>query len=72
MTYRIELLFVGDAPDGEMERAKILADVDVTAAVRNLSSNLEKAGFAHIVTARSVRATSRATKPSLRSVEAAE
>ncbi len=68
MTYRIELLFVGDAPDGELERAKILAHPDVTIAIMDLSAELTKAGLGHEVTARTVRGTERkrkATGPAL-------
>jgi hypothetical protein len=68
MSYRIELLFVGDAPDGELERAKILAKPEVTDAIMALSQVLEGVGFQHLVNARTVRGTERkrkATGPAL-------
>lgn len=55
MAYRIELLFVGDAPDDFLARAKILANADVTAAIEGLSAALEAVGFPHKVKAQTVR-----------------
>jgi hypothetical protein len=75
MSYRIELLFVGDAPESELARAHILADPTVSQAVKDLSRALEAVGFSHEVTARTVRATPRKRKaagPSLVEQDAAE
>jgi hypothetical protein len=55
MAYRIELMFVGEAPAGELERARIMASADVTAAIDNLSKALEAAGLPHAVNCRTVR-----------------
>jgi hypothetical protein len=68
MSYRIELLFVGDAPESELERARILADSGVSAAMAELSERLEQVGFRHEITAKTVRGTPRrpkATGPAL-------
>jgi hypothetical protein len=55
MTYRIELLFVGEAPEDELARARILASPAVSDAVETLSRALQAAGLAHEVVARTVR-----------------
>ncbi len=62
MSYRIELLFVGDAPVGEMDRARILAAPEVTAAITALSAALADVGLRHEVSARSVRGAERKRK----------
>ena len=53
--YRIEILFSGEAPGDEMERARILGAEDVAAAIRSLSDALETRGLAHQVRAQTVR-----------------
>jgi hypothetical protein len=53
--YRIEILFSGDAPDDELERARILGSTDVAEAVLSLSQALESHGFAHAIRAQTIR-----------------
>jgi hypothetical protein len=53
--YRIEILFSGDAPDDELERARILGSTDVAEAVYALSQALESHGFSHEVRAQTIR-----------------
>lgn len=57
MTYRLEISFIGDAPDGEYERAKIIAHPKVEAAIEALAAELKAAGLQHEVTARTIRST---------------
>lgn len=76
MAYRIELTFVGDAPEGELERAKILAGANVSGAIEGLSIALSQAGLEHTVRAQTVRSTERSKnsgrKPKLIQTDAAE
>lgn len=53
--YRIEILFSGDAPESELERARILGSADVAEAMLVLSQALEGNGFAHRVRAQTIR-----------------
>ena len=53
--YRIQILFSGDAPDDELERARILGAEDVAEAVLHLSKALEAHGFSHTVQAQTIR-----------------
>jgi len=58
MNYRIEILFSGDAPDDELERARILGSPAVTQAIDALSAALDgvgESGFAHQVRAQTIR-----------------
>jgi hypothetical protein len=57
--YRIEILFSGDAPDDELERARILGSTDVAEAVYALSKALEGHGFGHEVRAQTIRKNQR-------------
>lgn len=54
---RIEFLFVGEGPDDEMERAKIVGSDQVIAACDALSKALHDAGMAHERTVRAVVVT---------------
>jgi len=54
-THRIEILFVGDAPDSELERAKILGSREVGDAIAELQSVLRNLQFDATVTGRIVR-----------------
>lgn len=70
LPYRIEILFVGDAPEDELERARILAGGDVAKAILALSQALQDAGMTHLVKAQSVRATPKGPrKPKLIAAE---
>jgi len=55
MGHRIELLFIGDAPESELERAKALANPAVVKGIEELSSALEAAGCKHEVKCQVVR-----------------
>jgi len=55
MTYRIELLFVGEAPEDEYERARIIASPRVEEAVAALRSALHEAGLTHELQVRTIR-----------------
>ena len=55
MSHRIELRFSGKAPESELERARIMANADVTLAIQALSKALEAAGLPHAVDCRTVR-----------------
>jgi hypothetical protein len=65
MTHRIEIMFVGDAPADELERARILAGSEVGLAIINLSQMLKASGFEHTVTARTVRPPNKRPRPTL-------
>jgi len=54
-THRIEILFVGDAPDSELERAKILGSREVGDAITDLRTVLANLQLEATVTAHSVR-----------------
>ena len=54
-THRIEILFAGDAPDSELERAKILGSKEVGDAIEDLRSVLANLQLDAVVTAHSVR-----------------
>jgi len=64
VSHRIEIIFVGNAPADELERARILANAGVTEAMADLSRALEAAGFAHEVGAKTVRTGERQGRPS--------
>ena len=55
MTYRIELLFVGEAPEDEMARALIIGCPAVQQAITALSKELTQEGLNHEVMVRTVR-----------------
>ena len=71
MAYRIEITFSGDAPDEEMDRAKILGSPDVRDAVKALSDHLEAVGLPVKVEARTIRSGDRKFKNRPRIVEPA-
>lgn len=62
MPHRIEITFVGDAPEDELARARILAGSTVTEAVQALSDALLGAGLKHEVTVHTIRTGNRAGK----------
>ena len=62
MSSRIEISFVGEAPESELDRAHILAAPDVTASIKALQAALTAAGFKHEATARIVRELGPRTK----------
>ena len=55
MTYRIELLFVGEAPESEMERARIMGAPAVQEKIDLLKHELADQGLETIVEFRTVR-----------------
>ena len=63
-THRIEILFVGDAPDSELERAKILGSKEVGEAIEDLRSVLANLQLDVTVTAHSVRKMAKHWGPS--------
>ena len=69
MTYRIELLFVGEAPEDEMARARVLAAPDVQTALHAFAHALTETGFKHEVKTRTVRSTPKAPRQQLRAAE---
>jgi hypothetical protein len=54
-SFRIEITFVGDAPDSELERAKILGSEKVAEAIDNLKHLLADLGLETSVSAKTVR-----------------
>jgi len=63
-THRIEILLAGDAPDSELERAKILGSKEVGEAIEDLRSVLANLQLDAVVTAHSVRKMARHRGPS--------
>ena len=54
-SHRIEITFAGDAPDSELERAKILGSEKVSEAIKELQAILASLGLDVTATAHSVR-----------------
>ncbi len=63
-THRIEILFAGDAPDSELERARILGSKEVGEAIEDLRSVLANMQLEAVVTAHSVRKMAKHRGPS--------
>lgn len=61
-SHRIEITFIGAAPDDELERAKILGAVEVVEAIENLKNLLAKLGMDASVTAQTIRAMPRKSR----------
>ena len=62
-SYRIEITFAGDAPDSELERAKILGSEKVSEAIKELQAILTSLGLDVIATAHSVRKMPKHQRP---------
>jgi hypothetical protein len=54
-SHRIEITFVGDAPDSELERAKILGSEKIAVAIDNLKQLLADLGLETAVSAKTIR-----------------
>jgi hypothetical protein len=63
-SHRIEITFVGDAPDSELERAKILGSEKVAEAIDNLKQLLADLGLETAVSAKTVREMAKAPRGS--------
>jgi hypothetical protein len=70
-THRIEIVFAGDAPDSELERAKILGSKEVGDAIAELQSVLANLQLDAAVTAHSVRKMPKLRSARLKLQEAA-
>lgn len=60
MAHRIEIMFVGEAPESELERAKILGSSDIVASIEALRALLSASGLADVVViAKSIKEVAR-------------
>ncbi len=59
MSHRIELTFVGEAPENELERSKILGHPDFEKVVREAHETFATLGWVSDYTIRTVRHTDR-------------
>lgn len=66
INHRIEISFIGDAPDDELKRAQILASPHVSEAIADLSKALEAVAFTHEVSAKTVRSVPKRPRAAIR------